>query len=167
MAVADATGDVGQLLDRQVRRVHADLHDRGARRQRHVGVGLREPVGEAGATLLVHRPAGQPPHQVLGAGGLREVAGQRHVPQPRVREHLLADVEGVEDARRGQLGGRVVTDVPAEPGLGLAGDGCLGHHQHGGRRPPHDSTRAKSRAARTVPRTEPETLERVPSARGR
>ena len=30
----------------------------------------------------------------------------------------------------------------------------------------HDSTRAKSRAVRSVPRTEPDTFERVPSARG-
>ena len=80
-----------------------------------------------------------------------------------VGEHRAADRERVHQGGEGQLGGRGRPHGRAEPGLHLAGHGRLGHHEHDGG---HESTRAKSRAARTVPRTEPDTFERVPSARG-
>ncbi len=121
---------------------------------------VREPLGEAGTALRVHGPAGQRLEQGRPLHGGTQVTGQRDV---AVLEDLPAHREGVQDAGRGQVRRGLVADVGAEPGLDLAGDRGLGHHQHGG---PHDRTLAKSRAARTVPRTEPDTLERVPSARG-
>ena len=59
------------------------------------------------------------------------------------------------------------TDMPtSRPNrvLTMSGHRRLGDHQHV--YVVHDSTRQKSRAVRTVPRTDPETLDRVPSARG-
>ena len=149
----------GEEVGRQVRGVHADLDD-GAT----AGVLVRgdEPLGEGAATLGGDRPAADGVGQLRPACCVGEVAGQRQV-SPRAGRRLHGG-DRVEQRRGGEVRGDVVAGVHGEPGLGPAGDGRLGHHQDG--EAAHDSTRQKSRAVRTVPVTEPETLERVPSARG-
>ena len=67
-------------------------------------------------------------------------------------------------ARIREIGCTLHAHVAAETGLDPPDDRGLGHDEHDGR--PHDSTRAKSRAARIVPSTEPETFDFVPAARG-
>ena len=71
---------------------------------------------------------------------------------------------GVQQCRGGEVGRALHPDLTSEPGLDPAEDGRLGDDESDRR--PHESTRAKSRAARMVPSTEPETLDLVPAARG-
>ena len=116
---------------------------------------------EVEAALAGDPPPVERPLDLLAAHGVAQVAVERE--QTAVgTERLGAGEQGVEQGRRGQVGSDPHSDVGTEPSLDAAGHGRLGHHQ----RPGHESTRAKSRAARAVPRTEPETLERVPVARG-
>ena len=58
----------------------------------------------------------------------------------------------------------ILPDIGGESCLHQAGHRRLGDQQE--RRCRHASTRQKSYAARRLPRTEPETLERVPAVRG-
>ena len=71
VAVADEPGDRGQVGGGDVRGVHADLHDGRAGGRRHVGVGVREPLGEAVAALRVHGPAGQRARAAVGRTAAR------------------------------------------------------------------------------------------------
>jgi len=79
-------------------------------------------------------------------------------------EAATASGAGTLVALTGDVGGDLRPDGGGQPGLGPSRHRRLGDHQHRAGR--HDSTRAKSRIARSVPRTLPETLERVPAARG-
>ena len=142
--------------------VHADLHDGAAGES----VGLRVAVHQS----LTERPPvlwhDQPPTcglpELLGAAGGVEVAAEGQHPTTG-REGAGAGLEGVEQGRGRELGRRPVARDGRQPGLGQARHRCLGHDEH---RAPHGSTLAKSCAARSEPRTDPDTFERVPAARG-
>jgi hypothetical protein len=149
-----------ELLRTHLRGVHADLDHRQARGDGEVGV--REPLGEAGPALVEHGPSVQGAPDLAGPDPLPQVAGDggdAAVGPDRIR----AGAQRVQQAGGGELGGRAVSHLAGQPRLRLSGDRGLGHHQHPGG---HASTFQKSRAVRAVPRTDPETLERVPAARG-
>ncbi len=152
-----------QLVAGDVRGVHADLHDRGSGVRGDVVMRMRESLGEPVAALGMHGPARQPFADLATPEGAGQVTGQGEV-APSRPERRLAGIDRVQQGRRREVGGRVGADGGGEAGLGLAGHGSLGHDESD--RPVHVSTLAKSRAARREPRTEPDTLERVPSARG-
>ena len=156
-------GRVVQVSRLQLRGVHADLHDRGTARLGHIGVGVQEALGEVGTALAVDGPSERGCGELAGASTGGQITGQSEV-TPLGPDRLDADLQGVEQRRRGQVGRLLGPDDRTQPGLGLSGHRRLGDHQHDRRS--HERTRAKSRAARRVPMTEPETLDFVPSARG-
>ena len=113
------------------------------------------------------RPAVERGGQLVGVHRLREIALERE-PAAVDADRCGAGAQRVEQRGGGELGRDVHADLGTEARLGEAGHGRLGDHQDPGAlaQAGHRSTRAKSRAVRSVPFTEPETLERVPSARG-
>jgi hypothetical protein len=82
-------------------------------------VGLRKPFAERRADLGHDVKTGQDSLDLVRPGGSTEVAGQgdddRHAGSGGY-------VERVEQGRRGELRGRIVTDV--------SGDACLGQPRH-------------------------------------
>ena len=130
----------------------------------HARVRVGQPGAEVAAPLRVHRPAGQRRAELVGRArpGSRSPARERWqrsgpTAAPQARER-------VQQRGGGDLGGALPCRSSAPSRVFTRpGSGRLGHDEHAG---VHDSTRQKSRAARTVPRTEPDTFERVPSARG-
>ena len=131
---------------------------------RHSPVRVGEPGGEVRALLRVHRPAVERGADLGSSHRLVEVAGERDVPRPPGRG---SGGERVEQRGGGQLGGPLHADVGTQPRLDQTRLGRLGDDEDRRVAHRHDSTRAKSRAVRSVPITDPETFDRVPSARGR
>ena len=146
-----------------LRGVHADLHDGARLLGGQVEVRARQPLGQPVAALREDGPAGERGGQPVGVHGRGQVAVEGEAAVGHA-DRGRAGPQRVEQRGGGELGRDVHADLGAEPGLREAGDGRLGDDQDPARR--HDSTRAKSRAVRSVPLTEPDTLERVPSARG-
>ncbi len=122
-----------------------------------------EAFGEAVTALLVDGPSARGGDELVGARTGGQVAGEGEVAALDT-DRPDAGLERVEQRRRRQVGGQLRPDDGAETGLGLTGHGRLGDDQHDRLR--HERTRAKSRAVRRVPITEPDTLDFVPSARG-
>ena len=134
---------------------------------RHVDVGVGEPLGEGAPPLAGDRPARRArADQLVAADGVGEVAGQRE--QAGVRaERRRGTRRGCRAARRRR--GRRPRPcrrrrrAGSSPGRRPApwrrpGRGVVGRVM---------TAPARSRGPRAaVPRTEPETLERVPAARG-
>ena len=124
---------------------------------------VQQPLGEPVPALRMHGPAGGGLEELAGALGAGEVPVEGEVaPIDAVRRG--AGPHRVEQGRGCEVRRTCHPHLGAESGLHRAGDGRLGDDQ--GHRRPHESTRAKSRAARSVPRTEPDTLDFVPAARG-
>ncbi len=162
-----------QCLRGQVRGVHADLDDGRARRSRSVLVGVDESLGEPLATLGVKGPVGS---------GVEELFGKLPVCEDTVEGEVAsfgavrrsADLHRVEQRSGCQVCGALHANLAAEPGLDVPDDRRLGDDEHhravhasaAHASAVHDRTAAKSRAARIVPSTEPDTFDRVPSARG-
>ena len=97
-------------------------------------------------------------------------SGRTDLPMPRDKHpragHAASCVQRVQQSGRGQFGCPVIAEHRGQPGLGQAGNRCLGHYQNGRFRPGvsvHDSAARKSRPARNEPVTEPETLDRPPN----
>ena len=109
--------------------------------------------------LGVDGPPGQGLPELGSADGAVEVAVQREVAVSGAHGGGRGG-QRVEQRRGGDVGGPLHADLGPEPGLHPAHLGCLRDDQHGRC---HASTRQKSRAARVVPRTEPDTFDRVPS----
>ncbi len=153
------TGGRGeQQVGRELRGVHADLDDRA----RHVRVGSGQPGTEVADALGVDGPPGQGLPELGSADGAVQVAVQREVAVSGAHGGGRGG-QRVEQRRGGDVSGPRHADLGPEPGLHPAHLGCLRDDQHGRC---HASTRQKSRAARVVPRTEPDTFDRVPRARG-
>nr|WP_292644741.1 hypothetical protein [Nocardioides sp.] len=140
-----------------LRGVHADLHDWSG----DVGVGVREPLPEAVAVLRGDGPPGECCPDLGRPDPVGEVAGEGE-PAPVRSDRQRARLDGVQQSGRRDSRGRRVADVGRQPGLHEAGHRCLGDEEQ--RR--HESTRQKSYAAWALPRTDPETFERVPAVRG-
>ena len=163
-------GGVEQELGGDLGGVHADLHDRSGAAVGDRGVRVGQPLVEAVADLGGGAPAGQRGEDLVSAHGLGKVPGEAEVAALGT-DGGGGGVDRVEQAGGGDLGRGLVADVGAQAGLDASRDGRLGHDEDPGRhvrvvRRRHDSTFQKSRAVRRVPLTEPETFERVPSARG-
>ena len=142
--------------------VHADLHHRPACE----AVGLTMPVDQPlpeGLPVLAHdEPAPGGGTDLLGSAGRGQVPGQRQHAAAGL-ERLGSGVEGVEQRRSSELRCTGVARHARQPGLRLPRDRRLGHDEHAAG---HGRTLAKSRVARSEPFTEPDTFDRVPSARG-
>ena len=172
--VAQARYDVLHEGGGDLRRVHSHLHHRAGTGRGHVGVRVRQTLPQTRSALLVHRPRRQPVPDLGALLGCGEITGQRDVPLARAEGHLEG-VEGVQQGGGSEPGGHLEPHVGAQTGLDLPRHGSLGHHEPARRRPVgpeqrlrgrHRITRAKSRAARSEPVTDPDTFDLVPSARG-
>ena len=131
-----------------------------------VEVGAGEPLGQSVSPLGEDSPAVERGGQPVGVRRLREIALEREAAAFHA-DRCRAGAQRVEQRGGGELGRDVHADLGTETGLGEAGYGRLGDDEEPCTpRGTHRRTRAKSRAVRSVPVTEPETLERVPSARG-
>ena len=159
-----------QVRRGHLRSVHPDLQHRSGT---GVVVGVGETLVEALAALGHDGPARQRSAHLGGGGAVVEVAGQGQHTGLRA-DRLGGCSEGVEQGRSGDLGRGLVPDGRGEPRLAHPGHRGLRHHEHpqrAGARPGrvlrhHANTFQKSRAVLAVPFTEPDTFERVPSARG-
>ena len=161
-------GEAAEEVCVGLRGVHPHLDDRSAGQPVGLPVPVDEPLGERPTTLRNDVPVRGRRSDVPLAHRLRQVTGQGEDPAPP-GPRATACLERVEQGGRGQGGGRLVTDDLGEARLGEAGHGGLGHDEEAAPHRPASvaSTRAKSRPARIVPRTDPDTFERVPAARGR
>ncbi len=145
-----------------LRGVHADLHHRPAGEAVGLTMTVDQPLPEGLPVLAHDEPAPGGGADLLGSAGRGQVAGQGQHAAAGL-EGLGSGVEGVEQRRGSELRGTGVARHARQPGLRLPGDRRLGHDEHAAG---HGRTLAKSRVARSEPFTEPDTFDRVPSARG-
>ena len=105
---------------------------------RCVGVSMDEPLGEVGATLAYDGEIAEPGIEFGTSGSRPDVP--REGDDGRLNGRAGHRIEGVEQCRRGDVGGRLGSDARGQPRLGEPGHRRLGHHQHGDRvsrnRPP-------------------------------
>ena len=127
-----------------------------------IAVGVHEPLGEAVALLGDDLAVGRGRVRAAPCGELGQVAGQGETvraPVPRQATSVSISAAAARSAARSWP-----TTAPSRV-LACPGTGALAITSTVKRA--HDaSTREKSRVVRRVPRTEPDTLERVPAARG-
>ena len=145
-----------------LRGVHADLHHRPTGEAVGLPVAVDQALAEGLPVLAHDEPAPGGGADLLGPARPGQVAGQGQHPAAG-RERLGSGVERVEQRGGGELRGTGVARHAGQPGLRLPGDRRLGHDEHAAG---HGRTLAKSRVARSEPFTEPDTFDRVPSARG-
>ena len=124
-------------------------------------MGVGEPLGEIVSALRTTVNRVEATADLVGRAGGVEVSRHRH--HPRLDGCRGHRVEGVQQRRRGDVGGRPITDRGGQPRLGQSGHRRLGDHESDHRN--HEITRQKSRAATTLPRSEPLTLD-LPPVRG-
>ncbi len=158
---AEALDNGREMACCDLRRIHTDLNHGRPQDPCRIFMGVRQPVTKVLASLTKNVPLGKATSQLHAAFGSREITGDRHDP-PTAGKGLLAGGKRVEEGGTGEVGGDALTDALAQPGLRLPFDRCLGDDQDSR---PHRRTRTKSVAASTLPRSEPETLDLVPSAR--
>ena len=146
---------------RQLRGVHADLDDRAPG---DVARG-RWPAGRRSRRRAAGGPSSRPAPRASSSPRTAsvEVAGQGEVGSVRRRTAAGAAARVSSSAAAATLGGRAPCRSRRRAGSSPGPTGALATTRT---RRCHASTRQKSRAARAVPRTEPDTLERVPAARG-
>ena len=132
----------------------------------HVGVRVRQPLAEAGPRAARRRVQPASAASISSArDGVGEVTrqGEQAVAPARTPSRQAASVSSRAAAARSAAAASMPTSAPSRvftrPGTGaFATTSALATR--------HASTRQKSRAARAVPRTEPDTFDRVPAARG-
>jgi hypothetical protein len=126
--VPQRCGGLGQQVRVDLRGVHAELHHRTAGQQgRGVPVRGGDPVSQVRTVLSRGRDAAQRCGQLACAGRPVQVPGQRD-DGPAVG-HRSHRGEGVQQRRRGQVGGLVGGQGRAQPGLDPPGLRGLGEDE--------------------------------------
>ena len=161
-AAVQRPGGVGEQGRVDLRGVHPELEHRAAgqqarrrrRARRRCGARGRGPAGH----VVTPRRSATGNSVTTSGGGHRSHQRDDHP----AAGHAAGRVERVQQRGRGEVG-RLGGQRGAQPGLHPPGFGRLREDEQAQHGRGHRSSPAMSRAARSVPRTEPETFDRPPA----